>query len=187
MGVFDPFLGGDFGVFTLSLPTSGGILGPFWGGFWGFLGGPTVIFGTFGHFSGGAQFGGGFSGFLGYFGSPSLSDFQSYSSNPFRLSLRVFSLQLHLVKYEGSIRFVPNIIRREKLLVGCDSYSCFFSFISFYVSYVSVLVLPPEYNGKAPGTRSEIPLLTLPVGWVGGPRSLLDRNLNHVYGVNLVL
>ena len=42
-------------------------------------------------------------------------------------------------------------------------------FLYFYFrSIVLVLLVPPEYNGKATGKHSEILLLTLPVGWVGG-------------------
>ena len=91
MGVFDPFLGGDFGVFTLSLPTSGGILGPFWGVFGGFLGGFQLSFPTSGTFRGGPKFGGVFRGFWGILGHPPSAIFNLIvlilSDYPFEFSL----------------------------------------------------------------------------------------------------
>ena len=52
--------------------------------------------------------------------------------------------------------------------MGCDSYRSSNFFISFFSFLIFVFYGPPEYNGKATGKHSEILLLTLPVGWVGG-------------------
>ena len=52
--------------------------------------------------------------------------------------------------------------------MGCDSYESLHSIFNYLVIIVLCFGGPPEYNGKATGKHSEILLLTLPVGWVGG-------------------
>ena len=49
----------------------------------------------------------------------------------------------------------------------------------YYNIIKALFYYPPEYNGKATGKHSEILLLTLPVGWVGGATKFVHLKKIH--------